>query len=712
MIPRFSWLCHAACLFLFVSAPVFGQSIPESAPIEGCLEDSTKAAVPGATIHLATLDSSARFQAQTDDKGCFTITGAHSGKYELTVLAASFAEYRRELVVDGGTPMRIDPIVLDVRPIRETVLVTATRMPVSSIAVGSSVDVIDRTLIETSTLRTAADLLRDVGSMTVTRTGNNGGITSLFVRGGESDYTKVLLDGIPVNQPGGIYDFSHLSTDNISRIEVVRGPQSALFGSDAISGVIQVFTRPGSGSPEFDYSAEGGSYGTTQQRAALRGGWRKFDLSSTFSRFDSDNIGRNNDYRNASYFGNVGFTPDSKNSFRATLLHGSVKAGAPGVNAPGFTSFGPDNRMSRLERAAGLSYRSLIGSNVTQNAAYRLYDHDQRFFSAFGISTVFHTRHRLEYGGNVAMANGGMLSYGIDFDRQDALVSTARHSRNNYGYYVQQHLRFLDRVDITGGVRVDDNTTFGTSANPRLALSFRATPDLRLRFSAGTGIKEPSFVENFSQSRFFLGNASLLAEQSTSWEAGVERSFWGNRITADVAWFDNQFRNMIQLISGSTGSGTFENIGRVFSRGVEARLRTRIRREMSAQANYTFLEGRITESRQLSFPNRVGDPLLRRPKHSADINLTWNAQKWSVYWASRYVGRRADSDFFTYNRRLFENPGYTTSDAAFTYDFPRYVSAFVRIENVFGREYQEVLGYQALGRSVIAGTRVRFGGER
>ena len=155
--------------------------------------------------------------------------------------------------------------------------------------------------IESSHLDQTSDLLRTVAGISVVRTGETGGITSLFTRGGESDYTKILIDGIPVNQPGGAYDFAHLPTDNIGRIEVVRGAQSALFGSDAITGVVQMFTRPGSGSPEADYSIEGGNYGTLKQGAGLRGSWKKFDWSNTFSRLDTDNIKPNSDYRNASY---------------------------------------------------------------------------------------------------------------------------------------------------------------------------------------------------------------------------------------------------------------------------------------------------------------------------------------------------------------------------------------------------------------------------
>src|SRR5207248_9320043 len=193
-----------------------------------------------------------------------------------------------------------------------------------------------------------------IGGLAVVRTGNAGGITTLFTRGGNSDDTKILVDGIPVNQPGGTYDFAYLPADNISTVEVVRGPQSALFGSDALTGVVQMFTSRGNEPPEGEYSIEGGNYGTLKESAGLRGSWKKLDWSNTFSRLDTDNIKPNNDYRNASYFGNFGFTPDSQQTIRGTVFHVSSRAGTPGVDAPGFASFGPTNHATNQERAAGL----------------------------------------------------------------------------------------------------------------------------------------------------------------------------------------------------------------------------------------------------------------------------------------------------------------------------------------------------------------------
>jgi vitamin B12 transporter len=232
-----------------------------------------------------------------------------------------------------------------------------------------------------------------------------------------------------------------------------------------------------------------------------------------------------------------------------------------------------------------------------------------------------------------------------------------------------------------------------------------------LRFSAGTGIKEPSFTQNFSSNFYFLGNPNLIPERSRSWEAGIEQSFWRNRITTDLAWFDSRFRNQIQLVSAPDYSGRYENIGRNLARGVEFRTRARVQ-HLLVQGSYTYLDGRIQQSTQTSYPFRPGDPLLRRPRHSGDLGLTWVDRKWSGQWVTQVVGRRPDSDFFTYVVPLQSNPGYSVSSAAFTYDFARFGAAYVRVDNILNRDYQEVLGYRALQRSVIVGTRLRLGGAK
>jgi len=704
---RRAWGFRAVCLLVF-SLPVFSQSSPS---ISGCVQDQTRLPIAGATVTLTRSDNANRFQAQTGEKGCFA-ANVRPGNYRLRILADGFAPFEKEVAVEDL--LSIDDVVLQVQGVEATAVVTATRSLVSTDDVASSVDVIDREQIDASHTGIAVDMLRNVAGTDVVQTGNAGGIASIFVRGGNSNHTKVLVDGIALNQPGGTYDFANIPTDNVGRMELVRGPYSSLYGSDALSGVVQIFTQRGSGAPEAEYSIQGGNYGTLKETAGLRGSWRRFDWANTFSRLDTDNVPPNNDYRNATYFGNFGFSPDSRQSLRATLFHISSRAGTPGDNAPGYSSFGPTDHATDLERAAGLTYQALVGSRLTQRLAYSYYDHDYEYFSSFGVSPLAHVRNHIEYPGEVAIPAAGTLAYGVDYDRESGVIGGTAHVRNNTGYYVEQQFERWNRLYVNAGVRLENNTTFGTSTNPKVGVSFRIEPDTRLRFSAGTGIAEPSFTENFSKNIFFLGNLNLAPERSRSWEASVEHSFMRNRMTADITWFDNRFRNWIQLVTQPDFSAQYQNIGQIRARGFETRIRTRLSR-LAVQANYTYLDGFIQQSSEDSFPYRPGDPLIRRPKHAGDVVLTWIDRKWTAQWSTRAVGRRADSDFFAYNaapNSLTSNPGYSLSDASFSYELARPVSAFLRVGNIFDRNYQEVLGYLTLGRTFVAGTTIRIGGAR
>ena len=705
--------CAFSCL-IAISFLISSTDASALDSLVGCVEDSTSAPVAGARVVVRHLETGQFAQARSDESGCFAFKDLQSGNVSVAVLVEAFEAYENEIMLDGST--RMPKIVLDVQPTRYSVTVTAQRTAAPTANLGSSIDLVDRTELEAAQTRNVSDALRNMAGFAVQQTGASG-ITNFFVRGGESDYNKVLIDGVPVNLPGDTYDFAHIPLDNVDWIEVVRGPQSALFGSDAMSSVIQVFTRSGPASPVVDYTLEGGSFGTLRQSASVRGSFRDLDFSNTFSRFDTDNVADNNDYRNASYFGNFGYTPDPNQTLRVTLMNTSVRAGTPGPTAEGFFSFDPTSWMQRRERAAGLSYDALLGTRHTQHVAYRAHDLDQTFFGVFGPFEITSTRQRVEYRGDALLSRTGTLSYGVDFDRERGLVSGEPQSRDNFGYYVQQQLEPVRGLHLTAGLRIEDNDSFGTVASPRLGVSYGVwTPDGffglgRLRFALGRGIKEPRFLESFSKSPFFLGNPDLEAERSRSWEIGWEQGLANDRVVADITWFDNTFLNLIQLVPAGDGSSQYQNIGLTTTHGIEIRTRFRAR-AVRASANYTYLEGRIKDSSSAGFPFRAGDPLLRRPKHSGDFRVSWLANRWTVAWNSRFVGRRADSDFFSHFPPLTSSEYYTASNLAVTVDLTPQLSTFVRIDNVFDRTYQEVLGFEALRRGITVGSRVRWGAER
>ena len=711
MVP--SWARAPACLLVIVLST--NSSGFASAPhtIEGCIQDSSKTPIKGASVVVRSLQTNQISQSRSDGSGCFLIDALSPGTVSISVMVEAFEPYEDTINLNGAIVLL--PIKLDLLPIRNFVTVTAQRSVTPTKTLGLSLDVVERSELEAAKIWNISDALRNMAGVAVQQTGANG-ITNFFVRGGESDYNKVLIDGIPVNLPGDTYDFAHIPTDNIDRLEIVRGPQSALFGSDAMSSVVQVFTREGIRSPSVDYSLEGGSFNSLRQSASLRGGLRKLYFSNTFSRFDTDNKADNNDYRNSSYFGNASYSPSSNQSARITLMNVSVQGGTPGPTAKGFMSFDPTARMHRRERAARLSVSSVFGSRLNQKVAYSIHDLDQVFIGSFGPFEVASTRHRAEYRGELVSTKGNAFSFGLDFDREIAPVANVRRDRNNVGYYVQQQMRMGDSFHLTAGLRIEDNTSFGTTASPRFAISKDVwSPNRffglgRLRFAIGSGIKAPRFLESFSNNPFFLGNSNLEAERSRSWEVGWEQGLANDSIIADIGWFDNRFTNLIQLVPVSNGSNQYQNIGLTTARGLEFRLRFNTKK-VKAKANYTFLEGKIEESIVGSFPFRPGDPLLRRPKHSGDFRLTIIADKWTASWTSRFVGDRADSDFFTHFPSLSSNKFHSVSNIAAALDLTPQISSFVRIDNVFNSRYQEVLGFKALPRGLSIGIQVSWDGR-
>lgn len=703
-----------------LSVPAFPQQ-PTPSKVHGCLRDTSGGVVPDASITLTVLTTGRRQFSRSNTRGCFELD-APADSYRLEIRAEGFSP--REAVY-GPADQDLGTFELQIASLSSTLVVTSTRFPLEAGSTGSSVDTVSRADIDAAQNTSVADALRTVGgSLQVVRTGSTGGLTTLFTRGGESDYTKILLDGVPLNLPGGTYDLSHLPTDNVERIEIVRGPHSAQFGSDSVTGVVQIFTRQGSRDHQVDYGVEGGSFATLRQRAGLRGGKGVFDYSSTFSRTDTDNVGRNSDYRNFTYLGNLGVSLANNHSVRATLLRTSTHLGTPGPTAPGYTSFGPNDRSARREYGGGLTYRFQVAA-VGQHLAYRIYDIDQNFTSDFGTSLIKARRHRGEYRGDVALPvstgrfTSGLFSYGVDVDREESLVAAVRRQRNNLGYYVHHQSELYGVLSLSAGARIEDNETFGTSVNPKLALAYRvgrglgvdALNDTTVRLSAGTGIKEPSFIENFSENRFFLGNATLEAERSRSWEVGLHQSLLRGALTADATWYSNRIRNLIELVRAPDGSSRYDNIGRTMSEGLETRVRLRAGR-FRVHTSYTLLHGRIQQSRQTAYPFRTGDPLLRRPRHAGDLSVVWAGERFQGSWSSIWVGTRADSDFFTFSRPQRSNSGYSVSNLAVGVRVHALASVRLRFENVFDRAYQEVLGFPALGRAIIVGTEFHWGGGR
>ncbi|MBS1817069.1 MAG: TonB-dependent receptor [Acidobacteria bacterium] len=715
-----------------------------AADLTGVVTDTDGRPLPRAHVRIETASgaSTPSRPAATfsDDRGRFTLPDGTD-----CAIVATLAGFRETRVPCQAGDLRL---VLAVAPIEETIVVTATRTDAPSSQVGVSTTTITAEEIERRQQPPVAELLRTAPGVAVIQTGGTGGVTGLFVRGGESSYNKVLVDGIPLNEPGGTFNFNTLSSEHVERVEMVRGANSALFGSDAMSSVIQVFTargEAGSGArPTTTVQLDGGNYGTMRASASTRGVVNAFDYALGASRFSSDNRVPNSAFDLTTLSANLGGTVGS-----STTIRGVVRAQIGTNGTPGQTAYGrPDMDASyqhddvvggvtvdqqvtrtfrqRLTYSLGSSWQS--STNLVEDRPYTpTYEGRVAPFAftdfTFDSRTTLR-RHYASYQGDwhVGRATAGdhRITLLADWNGErarleDRLASTGqRASRDNVGV-AAQHQFLWRRLSTTAGIRIERNSSFGTAVVPRAsaALLLRrgagAIGDTRLHGASGLGIKEPTVLQSFSTSPYFRGNPELQPEKSRAIEAGIEQRLAGDRLKADLTWFDNRYRNIIGLRSTGGYTSEYFNIGLTRARGIELSGEASPVAALHLRAGYTLVDSAILESTSPSSPVfAVGQWAFRRPRHSGFVQAAWEWQRLTADLSGTMVGRYVDSDFSSLTPPILANPGRTLWNVRSSYRVTGQLVALLSIDNLTGRDYQEPLGYLALQRVVRAGVRVRF----
>ncbi|HEV2750588.1 MAG TPA: TonB-dependent receptor [Gemmatimonadales bacterium] len=619
------------------------------------------------------------------------------------------------------------------------VVVTATRIPTPAADVPVAVTVLRGTDLRAQGIGTVLDALREVPGAAVVQTGSFGGQTSLFLRGGQSNYVKVLVDGVPVNQPGGSFDFANLTTDNIDRIEVVRGPTSVLYGSDAVTGVVQIFTRPGTGAStgRSEASVRGGTYGTLVWDAAASGGSEAASYSVSLSRFASEGTyAFNNRYQNTLLSGLARVALDDRTEAKLTLRYGddlfhfpTNGAGVP-VDHNQFTAgSGPTLGLDLGHYfAPRLEARLLLATNETNGAFDNRPDSaadSSRFQSLDDVR-----RSSADLRVNWDLPGYGVLTLGTALEQEhersfnvcqtsfgDCSTPPIDSSRWNTAFYVQA-VRRIRGVVLTTGARVEDNQRFGTFVAYRVGAAYRLAEGTRFRATVGTGFREPTFIENYS-SGFSVGNPNLKPEHSRSWEVGVEQPVAG-RATLSATFFDQRFVDMIDYNPGApTGAPNYGNVAAAHANGVELGVSLVPAGPLSLAVSYTYLHTDVTNPGFDSSSGALlaaGQPLTRRPKHSGRFDAGYHVRdRGTVSLAVTYVGDRVDQDFSTFPFPRVPLPAYARVDVATELDALRVkggapgVALSLRIENLLDHQYEEVKNFPARRRTLLFGGEVRFG---
>ena len=625
--------------------------------------------------------------------------------------------------------------------IHETVVVTATGREMPESKVGASITVLGREQIEQRHALSTIDLLRTIPGVVAVRAGGVGNLTGVFVRGGESTYNKVLLDGMPLNEPGGAFNFASLSPENIERIEVLRGAHSALFGSDAMASVIQLFSvRPDTSRPQLNLTVDGGTYNTAHLALGVGARTRGIEYSVFGSRLRTDNRDPNNESNTSTVSGSLTRLLTSGASMR---LLGRGEFGRAGT--PGTTAFGrPDMDAFFRHRDGSVlgGWNQPLGSRVTQQTSYSYIvtkyrstnlvadpPYTPRFgdlVAAFPSSDFLYdsetalARHHFEYRADAVVARNQVLTAAFAYDGERGVLTNHRSTeapqrpaRNNTGTTVQYEATG-DRLSVIGGIRFENNGSFGFYVAPRLAASWLVRPgsgdmgSTRLRASVGRGIKEPLFIQSYSPSPFFLGNPDLKPERSRGFDVGVEQRVAGDRAAIEATYFANHFDDLISLgpFDPVTFNAQYENIGETRASGLELVGTAIAGGGLRITGGYTFLDSKVIRSISSSPIFAPGRQLYRRPRHSGSLQASYSRNRVGVALGAVFIGSRVDTDFNF--PTVSSNEGYAAWNASGNVRLAGRTAAFVTIENLADREYMEPLGYRGLGRAVRAGIRTRF----
>jgi len=699
--------------------------------------DPQSAAVSGAQVSLLCgVESKTVVATQmTSAEGTAILPTKRNEPCQIRVLAPGFAQNFAAVPTEPQLQ-----IVLRLATASQTVVVTATGTPVPGEESGADVDVLNGSQLTAMQPTAAADAIRFLPGAIVNAAGQRGGLTSLFVRGGDSRYNKVIVDGVTINEPGGTFDFGTLPLDQADRMEFLRGTQSTLYGSDAMTSVVQVWTRTGSTLvPELRFGADGGNFSTAHGYASLAGARGRFDYSAFGSQFNTQGSGINNAYSDSMEGANVGAALTDHASLRVRFRHSNSHTGVAGEWSFNGTPLQPPDpsdwsQLNDLLGSAELAVNTPSGWGHHLTAfdySYRYYELNltgdpNRVFDLPSNEVDHINRAGFEYQGDYSERAWAHTTFGYRVENENGFVGNLAYGLQTHGQrlsndvYVEQQLTWKSLIAIAGG-RFIHNSAFGNTGVPRIALMWQALrggnvfSGTRLRFSYATGFKEPRLEETFNgipQNPFNLPNTTLKPERSRSFEAGVQQSLFHDRAALNATYFNNLFHDQINYVEVDPINfvGQYVNVNKSLAHGAEFNLQSKLTSTLLLTTAYTYTSTQILDNpAPIDTQFNPGQPLLRRPKHSATTMLSYLGSRWGANLSGSFVGRRPDDDFLGFN--ITHAAGYVRADIGGWYAINSRVTTYANIENALDRRYNEVVGYPALPINIRAGVRFRLGGE-
>jgi vitamin B12 transporter len=592
------------------------------------------------------------------------------------------------------------------------ITITATRISTSPQNTSSSATVISSDEIARSQQQLVADVLRGEPGIDIARTGQPGSQTGVFLRGANSDGTLVLVDGIPMNSAfNNTFDFSTLAVNNIERIEILRGPQSTLYGSEALGGVINIVTKSGEGPPTGSAQVEYGSFNSLLTRGSFAASEGKFSFSADGSFNSTDNDRINSAYQAINFSGHMSYK--FNDWLKASLLTTYLKS-ADGSPNDVFTD-DPNDSLKNENYLVGLTLEAdpfdWWNSKVTLSHAHERGDFDEPtpnplyfggvlYFEPYYSSSTVAERNRMDFQNIFTLTEQHKILVGgtIENDSanyQDTLPSALDRTIDTRSAYAQYDYLPCARMTLAAGGRVDDSSSFGTHGTYQFGGRFTAPrTETIFRANVGTGFRAPSIQQLYSPPIGTNSNPDLKPEESFGWDVGFEQPLAEARLRFGATFFHNDFDKLIQ------GGYPPENIGHARTLGLENFVSWTPLTNLTVRAAYTWLDTKDLDN---------GGQLIRRPKHSGNLDLDWKIySRLEATAHALFVSKRLDENFDVYPAAVVTLPGYTKLDLGLNCTVTKNFSVYGRVENLLDEHYEDVFGFPAMGRFFAAGVIARF----
>jgi outer membrane receptor protein involved in Fe transport len=726
------------------------------AAISGTVLDPAGKAVPGA--HVTLLYAMAELETRdTNAQGQYSFTRLRGGKYQIVAASSGFDQLPLDIDLAAGEK-HVSDLHLQLSALRDKVVVSAAPGGALTSQIASSVSIVSEDEIADRGAQVAVDVLRGLPGVEINQSGGRGTVTSAFIRGGNSNYNLVMIDGIELNDFGGGFDLSPLPAEGVEQVEVIRGPESALYGSNAMAGVINIETIHGDGPPHFSFVGEGGSLYTWRLGTTGAGLNRGFSWAYSLSRLQTDGQKPNDAYRGQTSTVSLGYSRSPRRKFDVNFFGYAGLLGLPGPwgsNPDGlFPGLDPSTHQNQNLFGYQAQETEQFSSRFQQVTTVSVSTDRITFISPIeGNSFTNNLRVVANTMSEIAVSSKDTLVAGFEYDRdqfKNLFVEGPSDlpfllGRNSYAFFAENRWTPSERWFINVGLRVDDIQTDSVPVNndtgqpgipanslvkvtPRISAAYLVRESdadgffgaTRLHASFGTGFRAPDGFE-----LAFTNNPALKPEESISYDAGVEQRMAQGRAILDVTYFYNKFTDQIVSTGNLPTNFDSENIGKSRAWGLETTIRIHPFRSFEFSGSYTWMNTAILALDGFPEPVdpfTVGEPLLRRPRNAAGFNATWTKKRLMLNMNGTIRGAVLDVEpndgtfacelINPITQRpyqcIFRNPGYELLNAGFAYQLPKGIEIYGRLNNFLNEKYEEAFGFPALRLNFMAGIKIQI----